>query len=507
MSPVLVTGGSGYVGTQLIAALLRDGRPVRATVRSLEREGDVRAAVRRGDADDAGLEVVAADLTADDGWAAAVAGCEEVHHVASPIPVQPDDPDELIVPAREGTLRVLRAARDAGVRRVVLTSSFAAVGYSPKPGAEFTEADWTDPDTPGLAPYPRSKAIAERAAWDLIERDGGDTELVVVNPTFILGPTLTTELRSSLQLIKAMLDGTMSVAPRQRFGVADVRDVADLHIRAMAAPGAAGKRFLAVADGPTISYLEVAEILRRRLGPLAARVPTEEAPGDEPPRLIIHNDRAQAGVPQRVREVVEPGGRMGQIEVDQRGGQPVSEDHVARVVVAVADQLGPFADRASHGGRCPAPHRVGWRHPPGRRLVQRTDQPGQGDDHVVARCLRRQRVARHVTGDERQHLAPLLVHAERKRRAGEPASRRWPRYACTVRLNSRSGRRTVSPIRTIPWVTPSPTSSSPSDTPQQPHQRPRTPAVSRARTSPPSQALGRACTPSRSRPRTAAFPR
>jgi nucleoside-diphosphate-sugar epimerase len=294
MSPVLVTGGSGYLATQLIAALLRAGRPVRATVRSTAREADLRAAVRRGDADDAGLEIVTADLTADDGWPAAVADCEEVYHVASPFPfAQPKDPDELIVPAREGALRVLRAARDAGARRVVLTSSFAAVGYTPKPGAEFTEDDWTDPDTPGLAPYPRSKAIAERAAWDLMERDGGGTELVVVNPTFILGPTLTTDLRSSAQLIKAMLEGTMSVAPRQRFGVADVRDIADLHIRAMAAPRAAGKRFLAVADGPTMSFLEVAETLRRRLGALAARVPTEEAPGVDPPRPIIHNDRAR----------------------------------------------------------------------------------------------------------------------------------------------------------------------------------------------------------------------
>ena len=294
MSPVLVTGGSGYVATQLIAALLRDGRRVRATVRSLEREPDARVAVRRGDADDSGLEVVAADLTADEGWTAAAAGCEEVHHVASPIPAaQPDDPDELIVPAREGTLRVLRAARDAGARRVVLTSSFAAIGYSPKPDAEYTEADWTDPDTPGLAPYPRSKAVAELAAWDFMEREGGETELVVVNPTFILGPTLTTQVRSSLQLTKAMLDGTIPVVRRQRFGVADVRDVADLHLRAMATPEAAGKRFLALADGPTISFLEMARILRERLGPLAERVPTEEAPGPELPRLIIHNDRAR----------------------------------------------------------------------------------------------------------------------------------------------------------------------------------------------------------------------
>ncbi|MBP2703298.1 NAD-dependent epimerase/dehydratase family protein [Microbispora sp. RL4-1S] len=304
MSQVLVTGGSGYVGTQLIAALLRGGRQVRATLRSTAGAADLRAAVRRGGADDAGLEIVAADLTSDDGWAAAAAGCDEVHHVASPIPaVQPTDPDELIVPAREGTLRVLRAARDAGARRVVLTSSFAAVGYTPKPGSEFTEDDWTDPDTPGLEPYPRSKAIAERAAWDLMERDGGGTELVVVNPTFILGPTLTTALRSSTQLIKAMLDGTMSVVPRRRFGVVDVRDVADLHIRAMAAPEAAGRRFLAVADSPALSFLEVAETLSRRLGPLAARVPTRQATGDDPPRPIIHNDRAREWLGWRPRPV------------------------------------------------------------------------------------------------------------------------------------------------------------------------------------------------------------
>jgi nucleoside-diphosphate-sugar epimerase len=316
---ILVTGASGYVGTQLIAALLRGGsgdggqqqpqQLLRAQVRSAAREDGLRAAVRRGpgledSADDAGLEVVTADLTSDDGWPKAMSGVDEVYHVASPIPaVQPKDPDELIAPAREGTLRVLRAARDAGVRRVVLTSSFAAIGYTPKSGAEFTEDDWTDPDMPGLAPYPRSKTIAEAAAWDFIGSEGGGTELTVINPTFILGPPLTAETGSSMSLLKAMFGGTMSVAPRHRFGIVDVRDVADAHIRAMAAPEAAGKRFIVVSDHPAMSYLELAQILRERFGPLAARVPTQEAPGDDLPRQVIHNDRAKEELGWRPRPV------------------------------------------------------------------------------------------------------------------------------------------------------------------------------------------------------------
>jgi nucleoside-diphosphate-sugar epimerase len=302
MSKVLVTGGSGYVGTQLIAALLRDRREVRATVRSVDGEAGVRGAVRRGGADDGGLELVAADLSSDDGWSAALSGVDEVHHVASPIPsAQPKDPDELIIPAREGTLRVLKAARDAGARRVVLTSSFAAVGYSPKAVRDYTEADWTDPDTPGLAPYPRSKAIAERAAWDFIESEGGDTQLVVVNPTFIAGPSLVASLRSSLSGFKAIIEGTMPALPRQRFGVVDVRDVADAHILAMATAGAAGKRYLLLADGQTITWLRMAEILRDHLGPAGRHVTSDEVPGEEPEALTIHNDRAKAELGWRPR--------------------------------------------------------------------------------------------------------------------------------------------------------------------------------------------------------------
>jgi nucleoside-diphosphate-sugar epimerase len=238
--------------------------------------------------------VVAADLASDDGWAKATAGVEEVHHVASPIPpAQPEDPDELIVPAREGTLRVLRAAREAGVRRVVLTSSFAAVGYSPKPVRDYTEDDWTDPDTPGLPPYPRSKAIAERAAWDYIGQHPGDIELVALNPTFIIGPALVTALRSSLVAIKAIAEGTMPALPRQRFGVADVRDVADAHLKAAATPDAVGKRYLLLADGPTITWLGLAEAIRDHLGAAGANVTLREAPGEDPKPLTIHNDRAK----------------------------------------------------------------------------------------------------------------------------------------------------------------------------------------------------------------------
>ena len=292
MTTALVTGGSGYLATRLIAELLRQGTRVTTTVRSLDREAGVRAAVRRGGADDSGLRFVVASLTAEEGWAEAAAGAEEVHHVASPM-IQTTDAAEVVGPARDGALHALRAARDAGARRVVLTSSFAAVGYSPKPVRDYDESDWTDPDTPGLPAYPRSKAVAERAAWDFVEREGGGLELVALNPTWIAGPTLTSESRSSLQLFTAMLTGRMPVAPRQRFGVVDVRDVAALHLAAMRTPEAAGKRYLALADGGTTTWLGVARVLRERLGALADPAPTTEEPGEDPPELTIRTDRAK----------------------------------------------------------------------------------------------------------------------------------------------------------------------------------------------------------------------
>ncbi|MFJ8896012.1 NAD-dependent epimerase/dehydratase family protein [Leifsonia sp. NPDC102414] len=300
----LVTGGTGYLATRLIADLLASGVAVRTTVRTLDRADEVREAVRRAGADDAGLSFAVATLTADDGWPEALAGIADVYHVASPM-IQSTDQNEVVVPARDGSLRVLRAARDAGARRVVLTSSFAAVGYTPKPVREYDETDWTDPATPGLPAYPLSKAVAERAAWDFVEQEGGGLELVVINPTWIAGPTLTASARSSLQFFTRMLDGTIPAVPRQRFGIADVRDVAAAHIAAMTTQDAAGKRYLVLADGPTMTFLDVANTLRAELGALASRVPAEELPGDEPTPLTIHNERAKRELGWRPRPAVE----------------------------------------------------------------------------------------------------------------------------------------------------------------------------------------------------------
>jgi dihydroflavonol-4-reductase len=296
---VLVTGGSGFVGSHVILGLLAAGHRVRTTVRSLARESELRETLARGGAD-AGdrLGFFAADLEKDGGWAEAAAGCDYVHHVASPFPpAQPKDADELIRPAREGTLRVLRAARDARVKRVVLTSSFAAIGYGHgQRGTAYTEDDWTDPDGPAVQPYMQSKTLAERAAWDFIAREGGGLELAVVNPVAIFGPALNGDLSTSIFLIQTMLQGKMPGLPRLWLGVVDVRDVAALHLRAMTDPAAAGERFLAVA-GEAMSFHQMAMVLRERLGAAAARVPKRELP-DWLVRLVaIVNPLAREAVP------------------------------------------------------------------------------------------------------------------------------------------------------------------------------------------------------------------
>lgn len=276
-STVLVTGGTGFLGGWCVIELLRRGHVVRTTVRDLSREPQLRAAVASELDPGDRLAVVAADLTADGGWADAVAGCDYVLHVASPFPPkQPRDPDELIVPAREGTLRVLRAGLDAGVKRVVVTSSVAAIRLSAGAAARpLDEGDWTDPETPDLTPYVRSKTIAERAAWGLVRERGEEDRLAVVNPGAIIGPVLNDDLSYSLQMVQRLLGGTPGV-PRLGFSLVDVRDVADLEIRAMTAPEAGSERFIAVTR--FLWMAEVGEVLRQRLGPAASKVPTRTVP-------------------------------------------------------------------------------------------------------------------------------------------------------------------------------------------------------------------------------------
>jgi nucleoside-diphosphate-sugar epimerase len=279
VSTVLVTGGSGFVGSHCILKLLAAGHSVRATLRSLAREQDVRAMLGAGGAQEqTRVTFLAADLGSDAGWAEAARGCDYVLHVASPFPAGvPKRDDDLVVPAREGTLRVLRAAREATVRRVVLTSSFAAIGYGhASQSAPFDETSWTNLGG-HVSAYVKSKTLAERAAWEFVGKSGCELELAVINPVAVLGPVLGADYSTSIQIIKRMLDGTMPGCPALYFGLVDVRDVADLHLLAMTHPAARGERFLAAA-GDFMGLLEIATVLRKRLGTAAKRVPTREIP-------------------------------------------------------------------------------------------------------------------------------------------------------------------------------------------------------------------------------------
>ena len=279
MSKVLVTGGSGFIASYCILQLLEAGYEVRTTVRNLNREDEVRAMLRSGGVEAGNrLTFVTADLEKDAGWNVAVAGCEFVHHVASPFPAgPPKHENDLIIPAREGALRVLRASRDAGVKRVVLTSSYAAIGYGRDPaGRPFDERDWSDPNAE-IGAYAKSKTLAERAAWEFIAREGAGLELAVVNPVGVFGPVLAKDYSTSILIVRRMLDGAVPGLPRIWFGAVDVRDVADMHLRVMKLPVAAGQRFLAVA-GDFLLFTEIAAILKQNLGAAAAKVPTREIP-------------------------------------------------------------------------------------------------------------------------------------------------------------------------------------------------------------------------------------
>ncbi len=360
---VLVTGGTGFVGAHCIVQLLHAGYRVRTTVRSLGRSDDVREMVRNGEADPAGIEFVTADLMHDDGWPEAVAEATYVLHVASPLPLrQPKDEDELIVPARDGVLRVLRAARGAGVRRVVQTSSFAAVGYRPDPGRPFTEEDWTDLSMPHLTPYIKSKTMAEHAAWDFVDLEGEGLELAVVNPVPVFGPALGPELSTSIDVLLSLLNGRVPAVPPGATTGVDARDVADLHVRAMTHPDAAGERFIAVAGDP-ITFHDLAMLLRDRLGADARRVPTRVLP-----RWLM---RTGALVSTELRAVVPQMRRAhgASYEKAERmlGWEPRSTEEA---IVASADE--PGAARAREGLS------------PGVRADRTTRRPGEPDASAQA---------------------------------------------------------------------------------------------------------------------------
>lgn len=334
MSTVLVTGGSGFVGCHCILQLLNAGHDVRTTVRNLDKEDHVRGMLKQGGAEPGdALSFFAADLEQDDGWAEAVNGCEYVLHVASPFPPNmPKNEDELIIPAREGSLRVLRAARDAGVKRVVLTSSFAAIGYGLPPQSEpFDETSWTNPDGEGVTPYVKSKTLAERAAWDFIEKEGNGLELSVINPVGVFGPVFGPDHSTSTMFVQRLMNGELPGCPKLTFGVVDVRDVADMHLKAMTHPDAKGERFLSIT-GDFMSIQDIAKAIKERLGDKAKRVPTRQLPN-----WLL---RIAAFTDPSVRQIVPELGKC-KNATNEKGKRILGWDPISRedAVVATAESL------------------------------------------------------------------------------------------------------------------------------------------------------------------------
>lgn len=299
---VLVTGGSGFIGGWCIIQLLQQGYTVRTTIRNLGREHVVRAALGKMVDPQDRLSFHAAELTADAGWDAAASGCDFVLHVASPVAIsEPKNPDDLITPARDGTKRAVGAAIRAGVKRIVLTSSVAAASKR----FEITESVsdetvWTDLSDPKVSTYSRSKTLAERDAWDLIGSSGGKTTLATVNPVVVLGPVLSGDYSASVQVVERLLSGKAPGIPRLGFSIVDVRDVADLHLRAMTAPEAAGQRFIAAAKFAWMG--DLAALLRAELGDAASKVPTRRVP-DFVIRLAALFDRELRGVAPRLSQI------------------------------------------------------------------------------------------------------------------------------------------------------------------------------------------------------------
>lgn len=282
---VLVTGGTGFVAGWCIVALIERGYMVRTTVRSLSRENAMRSAIASKTEAGDRLTVFAADLTSDDGWDEAMTGCDYVLHVASPLGNgATGDRSALTAPARDGTLRVLRAAINAGVRRVVMTSAAATARPPLASNRVSDETIWADPADPQFDAYRVSKILAERAAWDFMSTVDGATELTTILPGAVFGPVLATENSGSVQIIERLLQGRPAAVPRLGFWIVDVRDLANLHVTAMTAPEAAGQRFIATGD--FLWMQEIAATLRARLGSRAPKVPIRRLP-DFAVRLLL----------------------------------------------------------------------------------------------------------------------------------------------------------------------------------------------------------------------------
>lgn len=274
---VLVTGGSGFIAVHIMLKLLNQGYRVRATLRTLSRQDEVKSMLAQGGAADfENLEFIHTELTSDTNWREAATGATYVIHVASPTPAtRPDDGDAMVKMAVDGTLRVMKAAKAAGVKRVVLTSASGAVLAGHKSHPElFTEEDWTDLSG-DIDAYQRSKTTAERAAWEFARKE--NMELSAINPVAVMGPVLGQDFSHSNRIVYAMLTGKMQFLLKIGFDYVDVRDVADLHLLAMTRPEAVGERFLATT-GENLTYKEEAKILQRGLGNSAKKVSTKEMP-------------------------------------------------------------------------------------------------------------------------------------------------------------------------------------------------------------------------------------
>ncbi|MEL6697097.1 MAG: aldehyde reductase [Bacteroidota bacterium] len=276
-SRVLVTGITGFIGSHVAIQLLEKGYEVVGTLRNPNRTDSIQEAIAKHTKHTDRLSFAQAELMDAESWKQAMKGIEYVMHVASPISTTtPKDENEMIIPAREGTLNVLRAATEAGVKRVVITSSVAAISYNDARGsnAKFTEEDWTDIVNPSVNAYIKSKTLAERAAWDFVRQQAGAPELATVNPSLVLGPVLEKDFGSSAVLVKRLLDGSFPALPKLGFPIVDVRSVADLHLLAMEKEEAAGERF--IAGGKFMWMDEIAKTLKEAYP--NRKVPTGKLP-------------------------------------------------------------------------------------------------------------------------------------------------------------------------------------------------------------------------------------